>query len=172
MKNLILPDTEDKIMWDLWMSTYHISIVTAADELNLFALLNNKQLNLLQIAEALQLNSRAIQILSEPLVCLGLLKKNNGKYGLTSASIAYFLPQSPFYWGAIFEQHRHRIEHKKIIEAITKGVNQINFEGKSLTDMWKEGSITQEAATQFTKKMHATIFAPSLGAVKTGLFKL
>lgn len=37
--------------------------------------------------------------------------------------------------------------------------------------MWEEGAITPEAASNFTKKMHSTIFAPSLGAVKRGLFK-
>ncbi|MFO3392176.1 methyltransferase [Legionella pneumophila serogroup 8] len=171
MKKINCPDVKDNLMWDIWMSMYHLTILSVADELALFVHLNNKSLSLIQLAQALQLNSRSIEILVNPLVCFGLLNQNNNKFDLTPTSKAYLLPESPFYWGAIFEAQRNREEHKKIIEAINAGSNQLHFEGKAITDMWKEGSITPEAARNFTKKMHATIFAPSIGAIKSGLFK-
>lgn len=36
--------------------------------------------------------------------------------------------------------------------------------------MWEDGSITPEAARSFTKRMHATIFTPSLEAINSGIF--
>ena len=171
MKKIMLPDVQDNCMWDIWMSMYHLSILTVADELALFVHLINGHLSLIELAESLHLSCRSIEILVEPLVCFGLLHKNNNKFELTSTSRAYLLPESPFYWGAIFEAQRKREEHKKIIEAIRAGSNQLHFEGKAFTDMWKEGSITPEAASNFTKKMHATVLAPAVGAINSGIFK-
>jgi len=171
MRKLIPPDVQDNFIWDMWMSMYHLAILTVADELAFFVHLQNKRLTSIQLAETIQISNRSIEILIAPLLCFGLIDKNNNKFSITSAAKAYLLPESPFYWGAIFEAQRNRAEHKKIIEAIMDGSNQLNFGGKTFTDMWKEGSITPEAAKSFTKKMHATIFAPSLGAIKSGLFK-
>lgn len=171
MKKIPLPDVHDHFMWDIWMSMYHLSILSVADELTIFLQLKNKNLSLVHLAELLNLNRRAIEILVAPLVCFGFLYKTENEFGLTLTAKTYLLPESPFYWGAILEAQRKRDEHKKIIEAIRAGSNQLHFEGKVFTDMWKEGSITPEAASNFTKKMHATIFAPSVGAIKSGLFK-
>jgi acetylserotonin N-methyltransferase len=171
MKEIKLPDAQDKFMWDIWMSMYHLPILTVADELSLFVPLKNKDLSRVKLAQALHLSTRAVEILANPLIYFGLLYENNTKLGLTSTARAYLLPESPFYWGALFEAQRNRAEHTRIIEAIRAGSNELHFEGKTFTEMWKEGSITPEAASQFTKKMHATIFAPSVGAIKSTLFK-
>lgn len=171
MKEIELPDVQDNFMWDIWMSIYHLAIITVADELGLFVHLSKKDLSLIKLAHVLHLNSRAIEILVQPLVCLGLLHQLDNEFGLTSKAKTYLLPDNPFYWGAVFETQRTRVEHKKIIDAIRGGSNQLHFGGKEFTEMWKEGSITQEAANNFTKKMHATIFAPSVGAIKSNLFK-
>ncbi|MGQ3892023.1 methyltransferase [Legionella sp. CNM-4043-24] len=171
MKKINLPDVKDNFMWDIWMSIYHLSALAVADELALFVNLSNKSRSLTELAQTLQLNSRSIEIIVKPLVCFGLLYQSNNTFHLTPTSKTYLLPESPFYWGAILEAQRNREEYKKIIGAIRAGSNQLLFDGKAITDMWKEGSITPEAASNFTKKMHATIFAPSIGAIKCGLFK-
>lgn len=171
MNKIKLPDAQDNFMWDIWTSMYHLSIITVADELGLFVQLTNKNLNITQLAKALQLSRRSIEVLVNPLVCFGLLHQNNNTFDLTPTAKTYILPESPFYWGAIFEAQRNREEHKKILDAINSGSDQLLFEGKTITDMWKQGSITPKAASNFTKKMHATIFAPSIGAIKSGAFK-
>ena len=171
MIKIKLPNVQDNSMWDIWMSMYHLSILTVANELGLFVYLRCKKLTLIELAEMLHLSYRAVEVLARPLVCVGFLHQNNNKFGLTSTAKTYLLPESPFYWGAILEGQQKRDEHKKIIEAIKAGSNQLHYEGKTFTAMWKEGSITPEAASNFTKKMHATIFGPSIGAIQSGLFK-
>lgn len=172
MNNVRNPIVSDKAMWDIWMSIYHLSIVSAADELNLFNTLKNKKLTITELSEAIGLDHRSITALIEPLRGLELLEMyNNTSFGLTPIASTYLLPQSPFYWGAILEAQRGREEHKKILEAIKTDSKQLIFGKKTFTDMWQEGSITPEAAYNFTRKMHATIFAPSLNAIKSGLFK-
>lgn len=171
MLTIPIPKVNDEPMWDIWMSIYHAAIVSVADELGIFNCINIQHMHLDEVANHLNIGARPLQILLEPLVALGFLKKSDEKFSLSIIAKEYLLPDSLFYWGAIFEGLRNRNEHKKIIEAIKKGSNQLLFNDKTFTDMWKDGSVTPDAAKNFTSKMHATIFAPSLSAINTNIFK-
>jgi len=162
---------DDKLMWDIWMSRYQLSVVTIADEIGFFRHLQSSSLTLAKLAEVLILSERAVEVLAEILIGLGFLKKIGKKVNLTQIAKTYLLPNSPFYWGAQLLGLRERIEHKQILEAITNATHQLSYSGKQFTAMWEEGTITAEAARNFTQKMHATILAPALHAVKSGLFK-
>lgn len=171
MKKLISPSISDKPMWDIWMSRYHLAVVSVADELNLFGAINTNKLNVSQIADRVGVLPRSIELISEILTILGFLNKKNGVYSLSQTSKTYLMPSSQFYWGALLESFRKIEEHQKILNAIKLGSNQLLYENKTFTDMWKEGSLTLEAASFFTKKMHATIFAPATIAIEKGVFK-
>lgn len=161
----------DKLMWDIWMSRYQLSVVTIADEIGLFNYLKSSSLSLAKLAEVLAIGERAVEVLAEILIGLGFIKKIGKKVALNQISKTYFLSDSPFYWGVQLKGLRERIEHKQILEAITKNTHQLFHNGKQITAMWEEGTITEEAARNFTQQMHATILAPALHAIKSGLFK-
>lgn len=161
----------DTLMWDIWTSMYHLPVVTAADELGIFNCLKNNEYDTSQLANELNLNVRSISVLVEFLIGFGFLTKKQNKINLTPTAKNYLISESPFYWGAVLESLRDRAEHKKIISAIKQGSNQLIFDNKSFTDMWQEGSITSAAANAFTKKMHATISAPAIEAIKSGAFE-
>ncbi|RUR18431.1 hypothetical protein ELY21_08200 [Legionella sp. km535] len=65
MNKIKLPDVQDKFMWDIWMSMYHLPILTVADELALFEHLIIGSLSLIELAEELRLSCRSIEILAK-----------------------------------------------------------------------------------------------------------
>jgi hypothetical protein len=162
--------TPDNLMWNIWTSIYHLAALTAADELDLFSYLNDHEHTIEQIAYELKADVRPTSVLVNLLINLGFLNINANKISLTLTAKNYLIPESLFYWGSVLYPFRERIEHKKVINAIKQKSNQLTFDNKSFTDMWQEGSLTPDAARSFTEKMHATIFAPALEAIKLNLF--
>ncbi|MDP1604290.1 MAG: methyltransferase [Legionella sp.] len=171
MNRLIQQNASDTLMWDIWTSIYHLPALTAADELGLFSSLGDNEWDLEYLANQLNINTHSTAVLVELLIGLGFITKNAGKISLTPTAKRYLMPDSPAYWGVILEPFRDKIEHKKIIQAIRQGKNQLKFEKKSFSDMWEDGSVTSAAARSFTKRMHTTIFTPALEAIKSGVFK-
>jgi hypothetical protein len=170
MTIITLISKNDKLMWDIWMSMYQLSAVTVADEIGLFTLVEKTKQNIDTISTKLNIHVQGVKALTNLLVALKFLNQKNKIISLTEISKSYLLPGSPFYWGPQFQGLRERIEHKRLIKALDNSATQLNFENKSLSDMWENGSLTDNAANDFTRKMHATIFAPALGAVKSGVF--
>lgn len=170
MNSILLASKNDNKMWDIWMSLYQLSTVTVADEIGLFTLLRNKKNKLSNIAKKLNIHEQGIKALTNVLLSLGFLNMKNGLISLSQTAQSYLLPDSPFYWGAQFKGLYEKIEHKRLLNALKNSTTQLTFNNKSFTDMWEDGSLTDAAAIDFTQKMHATIFAPALGAVKSGVF--
>lgn len=171
MKKIIRPFAQDNPMWDIWMSMYHLPVVSVSDHLGLFSQICDKGLNAISLSKKLKVSIRSVEVLAEALISLGFLSKKNKIYSLNQTSRTYLLPKSPFYWGAILKSVQNKDEYKKILTAIESGSNQLKHNNKTFTEMWKEGSITTKAAANFTEKMHATIFAPAVSAIDSGLFK-
>ncbi len=54
----------DAPLWDMWMSMYHLAVISVADELGVFSCINinNTGLSIEEIASKLNSSNRAIQI--------------------------------------------------------------------------------------------------------------
>jgi 3-hydroxy-5-methyl-1-naphthoate 3-O-methyltransferase len=171
MNNLSLPVVHDKLMWDMWMSTYHLPVISVADELGVFDTISKNKFNINQLAAYLEITSRAVAVLVDPLISLGFLNERNNNLYLSQTSETYLLSESPFYWGVILEiNQRDNEDHKLIMAAIRDDGCQLRYGNQTITAMWQTGSMSPEVASQFTKRMHATIFAPAVMAVASGLF--
>ncbi len=157
-------------MWDIWMSAYQLSAVTVADEIGLFSILKNKKMNISLLSKNLNIAIPGIKALINVLTSLGLLSNKNQIFSLNTTSKTYLLPESLFYWGDQFQGLRESIQHKRLKNSLVNSTTQLSHEKKSFSSMWEDGSLTAIAAFDFTKKMHATIFAPALNAVKSGIF--
>jgi len=172
MKKIKIPTILDNAMWDVWMSTYHLPVVSVAHDLEVFSCIDTHNGSTMeQLSQQLGISKRSVEILVGPLSGLGFLINKKHVFNLSAKAKNYLLRESQFYWGPILEGFRNHNEYKKIMEAVKIGSNQLLYGDQTYTDMWKQGSITPEAAFYFTKKMHATIFAPAVAAIETGLFK-
>jgi len=172
MKKINSPTVLDNAMWDMWMSTYHLPVMCVAHDLEIFSCINtHNSCTVEQLSKLLNIRKRSVEILVGPLSALGFLTNKKHVFYLSEKAKTYLLRDSQFYWGPILEGSRNHSEYKKILEAVKIGSNQLLYGDKTYTDMWKEGSITPDAALYFTRKMHATIFAPAVAAIETGLFQ-
>lgn len=167
---LQITPSSDKPMWDIWMSMWHLAVVTVADEIGLFKYLSNKQMTIESVARCLDLHPRPMGIIIVILIKLGFLIQKQHKLSLSSVAKTYLLERSPFYWGAQLLPLREKTEHKRIIDTLYKNSYMLSHNNLSITQMWEEGTITPEAALSFTQEMHATIFGPALQAIKKGIF--
>lgn len=171
MTSLPLPAVRDNLMWDLWMSMYHNPIIALALDFNLFEFIDEHNPSSEAIATKLNIKVRGIEVLTEPLVGLGLLLKRGNSYSLTSSAKTYLLRESPFYWGPIFKQFKDSIEYKKLLSAIASSAYQMLYDDEAYSTLWEKGTLPKGAALQLIEKTHASIFAPATSAIKSGIFK-
>jgi hypothetical protein len=161
---------DDSPMWDIWMSMYQMSTITVADEIGLFKLLSHSPLSISMIASNLNINPNGTEALIEVLTELQFLGREKRLICLTSTSKSYLLESSMFYWGDQLLSLRDKDEHKRLLAALKQSFTQLTYHNMNFTDMWKEGTLTKDAAQYFTKGMQATILAPAVNAVDSGVF--
>jgi hypothetical protein len=166
---LDLPD--DRLISDLFMDGVGRGTVTAADEAGLFTLLaESGASSAAAVASKLGKDPRAIEAVFRVLKAMGFLTFAGGAYALTPVTRAYFESKSTCYRGYQFYSGRVGWEHQRVAKMIESGWNPIGQDNKSFTEMWEEGTLTQEAAHRFTGMMHTNISGTATAIARSGLF--
>lgn len=161
---------DDKILWDTWMSIFHMPILTVADEIGFFSIINQGTTNLQDIANKLNVSFRGAEILANTLATLQYIIKKDHNIFLTSTVKNYLLPDSSCYWGTVFQRFREKPEHQRIMQALKNSSPLLKYQEKSFTQMWEDGTITPEAAQSFTQGMQTMHFAAAEYLAKSGVF--
>jgi predicted O-methyltransferase YrrM len=172
---LELPRTDDRVMYDLWLSMYRYPAASAADELGIFAALHEAPASPHDLARSLDLNAHAIEIILGLLAPLGLVTQYLGRFQLTEAGRTYLLPSSPFYWGGTLHVLRGQLPHHAafLTAARTKtraAPTQINQVDKPF-DSWAAGQLDLAPARGFAKVMQSLSLPAALGLAKLGCFE-
>jgi acetylserotonin N-methyltransferase len=93
------PTSDDKQIWDLWLTGVYQGTIVAADDAGLFAALAERPATIEELAARLDFDVRATGIVLRLLAALGLLVPRQGAYQLADTARTYLLKSSPFYWG-------------------------------------------------------------------------
>src|SRR4026208_490428 len=99
-----LPTTDDRPVWDLWLSMYHAPAVTAAIELDVFEALATAPATPEELAGRLKIRGRANEIALPLFAALGLLSRYEGRYQLSDVARLYLLRGSPYDWGGLLNR--------------------------------------------------------------------
>lgn len=94
-----MPTSDDKAVWDAWLSMHYLPAVTVADELGIFKSLLGAPAGADELSMRMGFNDRATRATLRLLASLGFLQQRLGKYQLKDAARLYLLRDSPFYWG-------------------------------------------------------------------------
>lgn len=171
---LELPTCDDKSIWDMWLSVYHLPAIAVADEMGIFDSLNDKPGTARELAERLHFDNRALSVLLSLLTALDFLVCRGGRYHLTDASRNFLLHESAFYWGnllgrvsANLPQHedlRNRIQGEESRQSAVAG------RGKRPVEAWGSGELDMNQARDIAAFMHSHTMVAAAGAARNGDF--
>src|SRR5687767_595468 len=99
MRTYEAPSTDDRHIWDLWLSGMYQGAIVAADDADVFAALAEQPATIEELAVRLDFDVRATGILTRLLASLGLLVIRDARFQLTDQARQYLVKSSPFYWG-------------------------------------------------------------------------
>lgn len=169
MKNKLSAIIDDKLVWDIWFSDLCLPAITVCNQIKLFAQLKNKEKSFSELAAELNISLRAVEVLCQVAIAIGFLKHKTGKIHLTPSAEKYLLPESPFYWGAIFESAHSKSEHQQVLRAINDSIKTTSTKKENKPK--KYGNLSSAVTKKFMSMLHAMIYAPATAAVKSTQFK-
>ena len=174
-----LPASQDRAIWDIWLSMYRLPAMSVADELGVFKALASAPATAAETAERHGFNRRATDVLLSMLSALGLVAFRDGRHELTDVTRTYLLPESPYYWGpllrilGVMPQH-----HATLIETLRAPDRESPLDAAAskarsndAVDAWKSGQIERAQAEAVTRLMHCHSLPASVGAARNGNFE-
>jgi acetylserotonin N-methyltransferase len=169
------PSSDDRRIWDLWVSGTYQGAIVAADDAGLFAALDESPATIEALAQRLDFDVRATGTVLRLLAALGLLTQRGGVYHLTDQARLYLVKSSPFYWGhmmrtGVSEWHREtalaKLKQKGSAEtAGPEGTPQVSGSGRPV-DGWAAGEIAIGRATSIAAAMHSHSLPAAIGAAR------
>lgn len=159
-----VPTTDDRAIWDLWLSQYQLPVVLAADELGIFECLREEPASLENISSRLGLFHRSTAALTAALSAMGYLAQHGGLFHLTHTSRAYLLRSSEFYWGPML---RAAGWGQITADALLLNLRTENLaESDRVTRRWEHGEMTAQDAHAANARFHSHSFPSALGLAR------
>ena len=164
-----LPSTDDRPIWDLWLSMYRLPAVTAAMELDLFEALATAPATHEELARRLGLRPRATEIILPLFASLGLLHRRGGTYQLADVARLYLLRGSSYYWGGLLNRLGPSSPHHAAVRNALKGeaTSTTGGPGDRPSDAWAAGHVEIEQARMIASFMHSHSIAAALGMARS-----
>lgn len=167
VQTLSPPTCDDRTVWDVWLSVYQLPTLTVADGLGLFPLLAKGPLTAEQAGAQLDLGPRATEALLAVLQSMGFIAQRGGRFRITDDARNYLLPESPYYWGGMFQLFRDiPFTYSSLLEALKKD-KPVAYRGE---DMWERHEVDPEQARVFTSAMHSHSFPAAMGMARNADF--
>jgi acetylserotonin N-methyltransferase len=168
-----LPTSDDRQIWDLWLTGVYQGTIVAADDAGIFGSLAERPATIDELAQRLDFDTRATGIVVRLLAALRLLVLRQGSYQLADAARTYLVKSSPFYWGhmmrvAVSEWHRDtalaKLKQKGSAEAAgPEGTPQPSGSGRPV-DGWAAGEIQLGQAEQIAASMQSHSLPAAIAA--------
>lgn len=161
-----LPEADDALIAQMWLSAIHFPALTVAHEVGVFDLLLEEPLSACDVATRLHLDDRGTEAILGVLAGSGLLLQMAERYHLTPVARHYLTPESPFYMGPILERLRLRpVTHTELKDMLRTGRRTGE---PRLTEIWARGTLTSELAEAETRFQHAHSLPAALALAGTG----
>lgn len=160
------PSCDDRLIWDVYTSMYHLPALAAADELCLFSFLEKKPATREEISDNLNLDPRGAEALLGVLSSLGLLIHDQELFSNTPESRNFLLPHSPYYWGGVLHNIRRTAlpVYRELLAVLRKPERGTSGTQKQFdfADQWESGNLDPEEARWRTRFMHSHSFPAAM----------
>jgi len=171
----VAPTTDDRRLWDLWLSGVHQPAMVAAENAGVFSALAEAPGTAAEVAARLGFDERATRITLRLLSALRLLLVREGRYHLSEEARIYLVKGSPWYWVpmasvGVSEWHRVRLLQKlrqRGSDHVSgpEGTPLVSTEGRS-ADEWAAGNVSPQRAREVATRMHAHSLAPAVAVAR------
>jgi acetylserotonin N-methyltransferase len=163
------PSRDDRIIWDNWLAMYRFPVVSAADEAGTFAALSKRPHTTTELAEALDVNERALGIHLGLLAAQGFVERREGRGRATAATRMWLDPTGEGYYGPLL--HRYRMSqplHAQLLATLRTG--KVAQGHVTSVAEWERGEMPPEMAQWITAFMNAHSRAAARGVATQPLF--
>lgn len=164
-----MPTTDDGRLWDIWLSVNWVPAIVVADELGLFAALDEAPATADALAGRLGLQRRGVEAVLAMLASLGFLDRRRGLFQITDLTRHYLLPASPFHWGGVLAAYRSGPAYQMVRRAVVPA-DAVAGQAPMPIDAWEAGQLGPEQARSIARYMHGHSLPAALGAAANGDF--
>jgi acetylserotonin N-methyltransferase len=174
------PSTDDRRIWDLWLTGVYQGAIVAADDAGVFTALAEDPATIDGLARRLDFDVRATGVLLRLLASLGLLLQRESFFHLTDQARLYLVKSSSFYWGnmmriGVSQWHRDttlaKLKAKGSADATgPEGTPRPTGSGRP-ADGWAAGEIGIGQAQAIAAAMHSHSLPAAIGAARNYDFK-
>jgi predicted O-methyltransferase YrrM len=170
------PTNDDSAIWDIWLSQFRLPVLNVHVELGTFKALSDTSLATEELASRLGVDVRALTMNLAALCSMGLVEKRLGKWRATHLARTWLHPDGEGFWGHFTTQIDFNVTLRgRLLETLRTGkrpddVGEGSGDITSRPAEWERGTMTQEAAADIAKFMHAHSQAPALGAAAQSVF--
>jgi hypothetical protein len=171
-----LPTTDDRTVWDLWLSINYLPAATVSDELGIFKALDEAPGSARELAASMNFDLRATVAILRLLGALDLLSQHEGRYYLTDTSRLYFLRESPFYWGHMLGtgQPQHARVRDALLGRSPEGRPGVAPQAPSKSggsiDSWASGDVDPERARRVAAAMQSHSLSAAVALARNADF--
>jgi acetylserotonin N-methyltransferase len=152
--NMLPPTSDDRIIWDTWLTVYQLPVLTVADEVGTFTALTANQLTTAELAVQLKVDARALQIHLGLLAAMGFVERREQRWSATAASRTWMHPQAEGYYGPALHGFRSMQPlHAQLMATLRTGMRAA--EHISSTTEWELGEMAPDMAKFLTAYMNA-----------------
>jgi acetylserotonin N-methyltransferase len=171
-----MPTSDDKAVWDAWLSMHYLPAVTVADELGIFKSLLAAPASADELAKRLGFNGRATRATLRLLASLGFLQQRLGKYQLKDAARLYLLKDSPFYWGHMLGNRMPQAE--RLTDCLQNkrptwrpgSANEPKSQTGGSVDGWSAGHVDLERGRRVAAAMQSHSLPAAIAVARNGDF--
>ena len=177
MNTYEMPTSDDRLIWDTWLSIHYLPAVTVADELGIFKSLDETPAGAIELADRLSFDDRYTIAVLRMLKALGFLALHEGVYQLTDPTRLYLLKDSPFYWGHMLGTGQP--QHARLRDGLQgrsprgvpgqEGASKAG-EGPGSSGSWASGQVDMERARRVAAAMQSHSLPAAIAMARNGDF--
>jgi acetylserotonin N-methyltransferase len=171
-----VPGTDDRPIWDLWLSSLWLPSITVAVELGLFESLKSDPATPDELAHRLELSPHGTRPLLQLLASLDMLVQHDGRFQLAPLARDYLLRDSPFFWGHVWSLSIDRSPiHASLRDNLLRKSRTSNeaAQGEIVrpVEAWESGQLGPERAGHIARFMNSHSMAAAAGLARISSFE-
>ncbi len=166
----LLPvSTDDRLIWDTWLSMYRLPVLTVADEVGTFSALSARALTTPELAQSINVDARAAAIHLGLLAALGFVERREGRWRASAPARTWMHPSAQGYVGPLLHQFRTTQPlHAQLLATLRPGTKATAY--TSAVGEWERGEMSPDLARTVTAFMNAHSRAAAKSAARQSLF--